>query len=51
MATYEELPDCVFCKEEYGTEPCYHCPSYDGDLETLAECLEELRLKEGRPIS
>ena len=50
MATYEDLPDCVFCNEEYDSAPCYGCPSYDGDLELLAEALEEDSLKRGVPL-
>jgi hypothetical protein len=47
LASAEE---CMKCSEEYDSAPCYPCPSYDGDLEALAETLEEDRLKRGVPL-
>ena len=45
-----ENEKCMACKEEYDSAPCYPCPAYDGDLATLAETLEEDRLKRGVPL-
>ena len=45
-----DLETCMACKEEYDSASCYPCPAYDGDLETLAETLEEDRLKRGVPL-
>jgi len=37
---YQDLPDCVLCKDEYESEACLKCGSFDGSLEELTQKLE-----------
>ena len=49
-----ENENCMLCSEEYDSVACCarRCPSYDGDLEALAETLARARdtLKRGVPL-
>lgn len=46
----DEIEECIACKEEYDTAPCYSCPTYDGDLEALVEKMDKDLLKRGEPM-